>query len=465
MLAMPERVEQSQQWQKKHLIVLFLAWKCLLLVIAACSPGPGYDTSALILSDSSPHRHIHFVNWPWINRLALNLFRWDALYFVKSARQGYVYEQEWAFSRVYSATLESFVKCFSRNPDPPLLHFVWAGAAVSNISHLFSVLTLFKLLNIPLSNMHGGNVPFIACVLHILSPAGLFLSAPYSEALFAALNFSGMLSYVQARVAANASKSWTLRQDLGILGSAVFFGMATWIRGNGLLSGLIYLFDVVSFLPSTSMTHLRPNHVRRIAATFLAGIILGTMSIVPQYIAYQTYCDASLGSEARPWCHRTVPSIYTWVQSEYWNVGFLRYWTLPNLPLFLMAAPMLWLLFKSSVTYLRSSAQPSEIARVLRTSGKQTNKVPDTVICDFPQLALPQLVLAIAAATSFHVQIINRISSGYPMWYLSVAEWMTAPNTKPDKGWRGTTSQFVVRGMVVYAIVQGVLFAGFLPPA
>jgi phosphatidylinositol glycan class V len=148
------------------------------------------------------------------------------------------------------------------------------------------------------------------------------------------------------------------------------------------------------------------------------------------------------------------------------NVGFLRYWTLPNLPLFLMAAPMLWLLFQSSVTYLRASTQqtpattPDSLA-----STKRISKLSDTDTLRLPQLALPQLALAIAAATSFHVQIINRLSSGYPIWYLSVAEWMTSGKVFLGADDTGAKTQAIVRGMILYSIVQGVLYAGFLPPA
>jgi len=102
-------------------------------------------------------------------------------------------------------------------------------------------------------------------------------------------------------------------------------------------------------------------------------------------------------------------------------VGFLRYWTLSNLPLFLIAAPMLWLLFWSSAIVLRNNFQhaPTKL-HVAQTAGPADLEATDSGMCDLPQLVLPQLALAIAASTNFHVQIINRISSGYPIWYLVV---------------------------------------------
>jgi phosphatidylinositol glycan class V len=218
-------------------------------------------------------------------------------------------------------SLTDLLEAIYWDADPPLLHFVWAGVAVSIISHLVSVLILFKLLNVLLGTPRGSRTSFIASVLSIYTPAGLFLSAPYAEALFAALNFGGMLCYVQARVAAHSSREWTVLQDAGILSSAILFGFATWIRGNGLLSGLIFLFDVASAAPGIVRMQLWSSDVKRIAVTFVAGILLGIMSAVPQYIAYKEYCSNSQDFEARPWCHSKIPNIYTWVQSEYWLVA------------------------------------------------------------------------------------------------------------------------------------------------
>ena len=73
-------------------------------------------------------------------------------------------------------------------------------------------------------------------------------------------------------------------------------------------------------------------------------------------------------------------------------------------------------------------------------------------------MAIVQLALAALAVTTYHVQIINRISSAYPVWYWWVAgELVYEPRTGFAKN--------VVVFMVMYAMIQGVLFATFLPPA
>lgn len=140
------------------------------------------------------------------------------------------------------------------------------------------------------------------------------------------------------------------------------------------------------------------------------------------------------------------------------NVGLFRYWTVSNIPLFLLALPMLWLLVYSSITVLRIGyAQPLHGRPVPHACDTIKPKDATSVLCCLPELALPQLALALAAATSFHVQIINRIASGYPIWYLTVTAWLT--NDLSSRG------QWAIRAMIMYSMVQGILFANFLPPA
>ncbi|KAF1950980.1 GPI mannosyltransferase 2 [Byssothecium circinans] len=447
------------------LTAVFFAWKCILFAIAALAPGPGYDTSALILSNPSLRRHAEFKNQDFLGRIALKLFRWDALYFVTAAQRGQVYEQEWAFSWAYSGALRMITRFFFCTETPPLSAFVWTAVAISTLMHLSAVMILFRLLNVLTARRNGGRISFLACILHIMSPAGLFLVSPYAESAFASLNFLGMLCYAQAGLEQSSNRKQTFRQDALILCSGMCFALATVARSNGLLSGLIYLFDFAACVPSVLRSPLSGNGLRRITVICAAGVLVAVGFVAPQYVAYREYC--TLGRQiTTPWCQRRIPSIYAWVQSTYWNVGLFRYWTLPNLPLFLLAAPMLCLLLQSSIVHLRysrprSSGADDHDADVKDRDASQDRALPD----HFPQLVFPQLVLAITAATSFHVQIINRISSGYPMWYLSIARWIPSRKVTSENGTSSKKVVIIVRGMIMYAIIQGALFANFLPPA
>ena len=137
---------------------------------------------------------------------------------------------------------------------------------------------------------------------------------------------------------------------------------------------------------------------------------------------------------------------------------------------------MLWLLVQSSFMALSDQLQaqaldtpPSPGNSVARQKALKLREISDSGDIErgcLRRLALPQLVLAVTAFASFHVQIINRISSGYPIWYLAIATSLVngTPFRAFDKA-QNNASLLVVRWMVGYAIIQGGLYASFLPPA
>lgn len=127
-----------------------------------------------------------------------------------------------------------------------------------------------------------------------------------------------------------------------------------------------------------------------------------------------------------------------------------RYWVLPNIPLFLLAAPMLTVMTASGLWGVGVGA----------TIGGQVLVVEKDTL---RKLALSQILLACMAIVSYHVQIVTRLSSGYIVWYWWVAYRMSSGVRVEEEGidW----SKWVVRYIIVYGVVQGVLFSGFLPPA
>ena len=191
------------------------------------------------------------------------------------------------------------------------------GITVAHAAHGMSAFVLYSLARAVFPGRKGRSLAFIAACLHILSPAGLFLSAPYGESTHALLSFMGSLLFVLSFSHSGASS--TLHDALLPL-SGILYGLATAARSNGLLNGMVLFEEAVRLL--YSMTNgITFAKTRRLIAVGMAGICTGLGFVIPQYIAYEQFCMDN--SDPRVWCLKTVPSIYSFVQDHYWYVHFL----------------------------------------------------------------------------------------------------------------------------------------------
>ena len=188
-------------------------------------------------------------------------------------------------------------------------------------------------------------------------------------------------------------------------------------------------------------------------------------------IWFQAFTAGSRATTGRPFCVIAENKL-----TPFRGVGFLKYWTLSNLPLFLLATPMLCIL---SLSAWAAGTQTSESYKTRNDSTEtfrwsQWNKgqvrkaffalgIHDQGIAR--RLALPQIILTISALFLYHVQVITRLASGYPIWYLWLASMILDDPKIRIFGKERSLAKIIVRWMVCYAIFQGCLFASFLPPA
>ncbi|KAK0042001.1 GPI mannosyltransferase 2 [Biomphalaria pfeifferi] len=61
------------------------------------------------------------------------------------------------------------------------------------------------------------------------------------------------------------------------------------------------------------------------------------------------------GDEPSLWCNETIPLSYSYIQKHHWNVGFLTYYNLKQLPNFLLALPVLILSFRTCSFYITNN--------------------------------------------------------------------------------------------------------------
>ncbi|EGC43190.1 proteasome activator subunit 4 [Histoplasma capsulatum var. duboisii H88] len=415
------------------LSVLFVFWKLLLLLAVVASPGPGYDTSTTLLpstaSASATDSSLLGVGTVigggsgWSSSL-LKLVRWDAIYFVSIAQRGYIFEQEWAFGYGYTKLLsflssgESFL-VFWGVPDsnPDTLHVALTGIGLSHTCHYLSVLSLYGLSRTVFGDGSSRALPLLAAALHVISPAGAFLSAPYGEPVFSFLNFTGFYAYASALH--DDRRGCVFARDVKFLVAGGLFATVTTVRSNGVLSGMLFAYDTVVGLAAIVSSGVSLSKLHRMFFVVLGGSLILLGVVGPQYRAFMVYCRNV--DVRRIWCDNTIPSVYTFVQNHYWGSGtFLSYWKVSNLPLFCLAAPMLvimgvssWWPFQSPLDFdIRNKEPRKREEEVSQTEHRRT--------CLY-RLAIPQAVLTVLALTNSHVQIINRISSGYPLWYWYIA--------------------------------------------
>lgn len=483
---------QSISASLTRILTLFLFWKLLLLLLAASSPGPGYDTSATLLLPELDEQRYPSPPSKASARVLNRLVRWDSLHFIGVAQHGERYEQDRAWGWLYTTILKASAQGSLHNVNdmtkipakylvashtvPPLPLSYAAplfGARLSHFFHLLSTLTLFLLTYtvLPGDITWRRSTAFVAACLFIVSPAGIFLSAPYSESVFAFFNFAGILFISQLRPRSGSLPD-TCKQTCFTISSGILFAIACMIRGNGLLSVLVYIEPGLALLKELVAGSLRLSVLIKLLGVGIACLITLLGYAFPQILAYSKYCERGV---RRPWCDNLIPSIYTFVQERYWNVGFLKYWTLSNLPLFLIALPMLGIMLSTGIACLVGRPIMAKYTPINATDQNElvVQRVP--VPNSLRYMALPQVALAILALTNFHVQIINRLSSGYPLWYIILAIAITSAQPEQPQAQDTTisatylsntrTQKWLVRGMIMYAMIQGGLFASFLPPA
>ncbi|KAI8929928.1 GPI mannosyltransferase 2 [Entophlyctis helioformis] len=406
--------------------------------------------------------------------LARPLMRWDAVYFLDIAENGYTFEQQFAFFPGLPLLARGLASVFAWtggfcNHAATTL----AGIAVSNISFVIATIALYHLSAHVLQDRRLARV---SAVLFALSPAGIFLSSMYSESPFAAFAFLGMLCMVRGQ-----------RLEASILWSA-----ASAIRANGILLVGFFAWDVLHPMSARSANSSLP--ARLVFNSLLSAIAMAPF-ISFQYFAWATFCDPSQTdtSHRRPWCTNTPPIIYSFVQERYWDNGLFKYYTLQQLPNFVLAAPIAAISMAGIVAYARSYTS-AFLSLGFVSNGKHdkpqmpsirkpTAAPPGTPALQLtpsslppPLAALPFIYLwtgmLVICLSSMHVQVIIRFFTSVPPLYWYLASLLTPhPPTSSSIGLspalplQASSRLGLMIYLVVYPLVGAILFANFLPPA
>lgn len=405
--------------------------------------------------------------------------RWDAQYFTHIAKYGYTYENTLAFFPLYPAQVAISAR---------FLHYIFPVCSIDSLVLLIGVLLncfLFVLATIALYRLSKmvlmrEELAYKAALLFCFNPATIFFTAPYSETLFAYLTFSAIMNILRAYL--NRCISWKS------LFHIITIGLSTCTRSNGILNiGFLFYFLICFYYRKLNLRK------HSLLSFFKALIILVSclfFCILPfimyQIYAYNLFCkdfNSSLSAELveyayknnlvlqgkfsqnnQTWCHQTVPFAYSYIQDHYWNVGFLRYFTIKQIPNFVLAFPVTFLIIKCSYEFFKQ--YPSVLLDPFFSIEKSEKFLPRGAFV----FIVHALFLAIFNFLCIHVQVSTRIlcsASPVLFWYCAfilkdvpVKEFL---RFKQNKVRLTVLQMFVKYYFLIYFVVGIILFCNFLP--
>lgn len=297
-----------------------------------------------------------------INFLFNGLTRWDGEYFLHIARYGYTYENTLAFYPLYPAMIRIIavilIKIF------PFFNIqstmILAGILINFICFVKSAIIFYDLTECVFQNT---TMAYKAAILYCINPASIFFSALYSESMFAYLTFYTMLGSIRGTSMIYLPLALsTLARSNGIvnIGFPAYFGLKSLCnseriekhpRKYGMLSTLWHILKLIKLksyfiILSTIIISLFPlvllqiyNYMKFCTSTF-------DKSLMPVHILrYATENNLILpGRINSMWCNASLPLAYSYVQKTYWNVGLLRYYQFKQIPNFILALPILYIM-------------------------------------------------------------------------------------------------------------------------
>lgn len=290
------------------------------------------------------------------------LTRWDGEYFLHIAKYGYTYENTIAFYPLYPALIR-IVAIALTNICPVLNSQNSMIVAATFINFLCFVKSALILYDLTVYVFQDTVTAYKAAILYCINPASIFFSAVYSESMFAYLTFYIMLSsmkYTSTIYFPLALSILTRSNGIVNIGFPIYFGLKNLcnsvskeIQKHKQKRNISYIFKLITLkncftILSTIIISLSPffllqiyNYIKFCTSTF-------DKSLLPVHVLqYATENNLVLpGMTGSIWCNATIPLAYSYVQKTYWNVGFLRYYQFKQIPNFILACPILFIMLK-----------------------------------------------------------------------------------------------------------------------
>lgn len=390
----------------------------------------------------------------FLNFFLAGFRRWDAEYFLHIAEYGYTYEHTLAFYPMYPGILNILGRVFHFTmPYVSLRCTLLITGLVLNVYFFHRAANC--LYDLTQKLFKDPNKSWNTIVLFCFNPASIFFSAPYSEGLFCWLTFSLMLEASSRR--------------MNFMKVSTALALSIICRSNGLVN---LGFPVYFALRSRSFYQI-------VKATAIVLISLVPLTVY-NFFAFQKFCsegnlelfaalppeivnqaqiqnfvlaDVVNKTENSEWCDKVFPFPYSYIQRHYWDVGFLRYYQLKQLPNFLLAMPVLVFLIYQSFRFFLTVIKSMSSKGFLQTIIEKTT-IP---------FVIHALFLTVFCTLFVHIQVSTRLlASATPCLYWFAVDLI--PQTfqqvrlKSIRGGGGILFWFAG-----YFIVGTVLFSNFFP--
>ncbi|KAE8225407.1 hypothetical protein CF319_g1854 [Tilletia indica] len=446
----------------------------LLFLIPSIHLSPPFDSSSLFLTAPQPRSL-------GLHSILERLVRWDAVHFVHIAHSGYSLEHLFAFQPGLPALLRITGSISSLNSNWDASQAVLLTTIAAFIAATLSPWLLFHLT---WRHSASPSLAFLSALLSIFSPAPATLVAPSPEAFFSVFTLLGLVTLSPRLPSRQSASRSSAEFAVRFLVAALAFAVATTFRANGVLLAGFLAWNL--WWETGSKT---TPAVLRIAISPL--ILIPTLPFVFfQIWAKSLFCNVPDIATQRPWCSDALPNLYAFVQREYWNVGFLRYWEPSQLPNFLLAAPVLVFAVYGSIKYSKGSLRPILFTLLLQADqSKSDTRVEKSTRVEAPATSmhmlhfsssptlLPHVIHNIITVGLLlfvsHVQIALRFATpgGMPIFWWGLAGWVLKGNRSDSdpssSSGRVSNSRLrtVLGFLVMWNVLSLALYSGFYPPA
>ncbi|XP_065225731.1 GPI mannosyltransferase 2-like [Planococcus citri] len=388
------------------------------------------------------------------------LLRWDAQYHLHVSIYGYVYENSLAFFPGFAVCIKLIGSIVEYALFP--LNIV----SVHLISALLFNLVCFTLAakalyRLSVRKLQDANLAFLACTLFCINPASIFFTAPYSESLFSLLTFTAMLA-----------EDGTWKQYFVISLSAI-------VRSNGVTNLGFPAYGQLkkhAYMPKSIL-----NWISFLVQ--LAVIVVSTMSLffLYQMYSYIRFCtnypykhspeviETALaksyvlaGQGTSGMCNQTHVIPYFYIQNHYWNVGFLEYFQLKQIPNFALAFPIIHYVSTECISYFKRN---TDLTKSLGLSRVHQN----TRMALIYEYIVHLSVLLVICLFFVHIQVATRIlCSSSPALYWLWAMIIYSKEKKTvfslsDVPHMTTVSFTIFSYCLIYCVLGTILFSNHYP--